>query len=208
MLMRWVGRRVIALHLVHVQRDAADIDALTCKERNAVIVVARHVDAAGVVIAEVDQDALMTHVQRLLEALAGTPRLGDREVTLARHVRHGPAAAGALDDRRQRFLLHPDLDVDVLPGPLIQREVALDLVEDRLLILFDEPRLHTATTILDAIPVEIAGHAAVSDQAAEVLVCTVYSFSTTFSGWCLGAPAGPRVAVTTVDHSPLCQVIC
>jgi hypothetical protein len=52
------GRRLVLLHLVHVQGDSDKVDA-SDEELHAVFDIAGHVDARWVMVAQVDDDGRM-----------------------------------------------------------------------------------------------------------------------------------------------------
>ncbi len=166
-LLRRLRRRVEALHLVHVESDADDRDLGAREHLQLLAQVPCHVDARGVVVAQVEDDGALPARVVVREASASPPHLAQRVVALGAEEVNALLVAYLADDALQRLLLAPGLKTDGLVGPEVALVLGAHLL-DRLRRPVVGPVPHqVAAAVLDRRPRDEPRQAGLAEQVLQ-----------------------------------------
>ncbi len=171
--LRRVGRRVVGVHLIHIESEAVKLDAIGLEGDEAVGDVAAHVLAARIVISEVQEDDVLPLVAPALQPAGGFPHFRLRDVPAARKMVDVEALADLADDADQGVLLDPHLHIVALACPVVEVVGVGGRVDDAAGVAPVRITPQVARPVLDGLPVDQAAQPGVADKVAEVLVAAL-----------------------------------
>ncbi len=168
-----VRGRVVELNLIHVESQTVEVDALGLEGVQPVDDVAAHVLPTWVMIAEVEEDDVLTLVGVAPEPPGSSPHFRLRDIPAAGKEADVELSTYLADDSDEGVFLHPHLDIVLLALPVVEVVGIRSRVDHAAGRRPVRVPAEVSRPVLNGLPVDQAGKAGVADQVPEVLVAAL-----------------------------------